>query len=184
MSAHIVTVKKSACLFLKLPLPPVWGCILFANAWGSGSSRTGVSQPHVTGQESCQGEECKQWTELDSSELEECSERQCALQSLTNGMLDLLQTRERRRAGELLCNAFHWWKVWEGGVGSERGGRPGGEGGRRVERGAFWDFMFSSSPHSLQIKVAVAKVTWQRKGKYLAVFRLFLCRKLRSQRHR
>ncbi len=131
MSAHILTVTKNACLFLKLPLPPVWGCILFANAWGSGSSKTGVSQPHVTGQESCQGEECKQWTELDSSEVEECSEWQCALQSLTNGMLDLLQTRERRRAGEPLCNAFHWWKVWEGGVGSERGGRPGGVGGGR-----------------------------------------------------
>lgn len=98
-SQHILW-QTEECLFISqapTSYPLAYGCILFVNAWGSGSGKTGVSQPHVTGQELCQGEECKQWTKLDSSEPEECSEWQCALQSLTNGMLELLQSRERQK---------------------------------------------------------------------------------------
>lgn len=44
------------------PFPQVCGCILFGNAWGSASRKTGVSRPRVTaGQETCQWRECKHW---------------------------------------------------------------------------------------------------------------------------
>lgn len=79
-------------------------------------------------------------TELDSSELGEFSERQ----SLTNGMLDLLQTRDRQTqegfaTAELLLQCISLMKSVRRGVGSERGGRPerkrgGGEEKRERER--------------------------------------------------
>lgn len=107
--------------------------------------------------------------------------RRCSL----IGTFDLLRSRGAHNWRGALLRGISLMRSARRGVGSERGGRPWeGGGGSREREVPIWDFMFSSSPHSLQIKVAVAKVTWQRKGKYLAAFRLFLCSELRSQRHR
>lgn len=61
-------------------------------------------------------------------------ERRCALQSLTNGMLDLLQTRERT-TGEPALQCISLMKRARGEAGW--GGKEGGRGWWGRERGAF-----------------------------------------------
>lgn len=161
MSAHIVKVKAVLVYFpgfLPSPFPPRY-TFFFCLHEGQDPEKLVFLNPPVTGQESCQSEECKQF--------------------------DLLRSRGAHNWRGALLRGISLMRSARRGVGSERGGRPWeGGGGSREREVPIWDFMFSSSPHSLQIKVAVAKVTWQRKGKYLAAFRLFLCSELRSQRHR
>lgn len=140
-----------------------------------GSRKTGVSRRSVTaGQETCQWLECKHW----APDFFFFGGGGC----ICICSLSAINQSTHNWSAALPCIS-----LMKGGLrGQEvRGGRQARLGGRRgAERGPFWDFMFFSSPHSLQIKVAVAKVTRQRKGKYLAVFRLLLRRKPRSQRHR
>lgn len=108
-------------------------CILFVNAWGSGSSKTGVSQPRVTGQELCQGQECKQWTESD------CRNASGSLMGCSNCYKPgHVKSRSAPPLEELLCNVFPWLEKKK----CERGcrkweGRQAMEGGRRIEWGAF-----------------------------------------------
>lgn len=94
------------------PFPQVCGCILFGNARGSGSRKTGVSRPRVTaGQETRHWRECKHWAPVRG----------------THPHLHLLtfdsKTEDAQPAHISLMKMG-------GGAGSERAGGPGREGWR------------------------------------------------------
>lgn len=109
----------SVSLSLCPSLPQEHGCILFENVRGSGSRKTGVSQPLVT--ISSKGQESKHWTLNGGMQKEVlCS---CSLTAMW-----AIQAGECT-TGRPFLPCISLMSSARGGVGSERAGRPGGEGG-------------------------------------------------------
>lgn len=124
MSAHIVKVKAVLVYFpgfLPSPFPPRY-TFFFCLHEGQDPEKLVFLNPPVTGQESCQSEECKQRLQNAPPPL------------LANGDVRLVAIQGAHNWRGALLRGISLMRSARRGVGSERGGRPWEGGGGSRER--------------------------------------------------